>query len=501
MQRGVHYDKTFAATPGQNSSRILQAMLVRNKWKRLTWDIKMAYCWAEVPSSDLFAIKYPKGFERFDKDGNPLYAVVRRNLYGSPAASRAWSQARDKFILSKFNEDGWACTRCINDPSLFYVTFVGGEGIESPKGITPGDESVFLVHTDDCDCIGSNEEINKYIADAMHKRWEIKFTDPEFMLGVKRELVENDDETTIELTMTSYVDGMVKAFEEFDIPKYVKTPFPEHSAGHISKYDPVDEDEMKRVLDRGWMRLVGMCLWASRNVFVECAYGTSLMCSVMSKPSEKSWRAGMHMLAWYRQNRLRGIKFSSKGNNVPIAFSDSSFHHGVKDQGVLKANDCKDQYGWVIMWQGGPIAFSSRKHAHVGRSTAHVEYMALSHCYNNVLNLRQLLEELYVDKVNDAPTIIFGDNKAANILTEEHFVSSGNQYILTSYHAIKEGYQLGIIKVHDRKSKENISDVLTKNVGPGECSALFDQLWGYKLIDFLSSLKDCKETKYNEISN
>ena len=59
--------------------------------------------------------------------------------------------------------------------------------------------------------------------------------------------------------------------------------------------------------------------------------------------------------------------------------------------------------------------------------------MALSHCYRSVVNLRQLLQELQIEGVNDSPTIIFGDNKAANILTEEHFVSSGNQCILMSF--------------------------------------------------------------------
>ena len=106
VQRGLHYDKTFAATPCQNSSRILQALLVRNRWSRLTWDIKQAYCWAEVPDNELFALKCPKGFERFDKDGNPLYMVVRKNLYGAPGASRAWSKTRDDFILTHFNHNG-----------------------------------------------------------------------------------------------------------------------------------------------------------------------------------------------------------------------------------------------------------------------------------------------------------------------------------------------------------------------------------------------------------
>ena len=38
------------------------------------------------------------------------------------------------------------------------------------------------------------------------------------MLGVKRTLIDNADEFSIELTMSAYVDGMFTAFDEFDKP-------------------------------------------------------------------------------------------------------------------------------------------------------------------------------------------------------------------------------------------------------------------------------------------
>lgn len=104
--------------------------------------------------------------------------------------------------------------------TMFVITYLGidkhGKAIPEqswPKGIRPNDEAYVLIHTDDCDCVGSNDAINKFIADAMHERWVIKITDADFMLGVKRTLIDNDDEFSVELTMTSYVDGMFKAFE------------------------------------------------------------------------------------------------------------------------------------------------------------------------------------------------------------------------------------------------------------------------------------------------
>ena len=53
------------------------------------------------------------------------------------------------------------------------------------------------------------------------------------MLGVKRGLVEENGEVPVNLTMTPCADGMVKAFEDFDRPRRVNTPFPEHPWTHI----------------------------------------------------------------------------------------------------------------------------------------------------------------------------------------------------------------------------------------------------------------------------
>ena len=152
-----------------------------------------------------------------------------------------------------------------------------------------------------------------------------------FTLGVKRTLVDNENEFSVNLTMTACVEGMIQSFSEFDRPKHVRTPFPEGSLDSLIKDKNTSDEEVKEVLGRGYMRLVGMLLWASRNVFPECAFGTSKLCSLMSCPSEKAWKCGMHMLTWLDQNKSRGIKFTHDHPNPnPIAMSDSSFMSGVK---------------------------------------------------------------------------------------------------------------------------------------------------------------------------
>ena len=194
----------------------------------------------------------------------------------------------------------------------------------------------------------------------------------------------------------------------------------------------------------------------------------------------------MHMLVWLKQERLRGIKFTHGApNDDPIALSDSSFMHGIKQQGTVQKHDFKDQYGWVIMWQGGPVAWASKKHHNVGRSTCQVEYMALYHCSNNLIAFRQLLSELQYHDITSRPTMLYGDNKSANKLVEEDLVSSGNQYIYLTYHALKESFHMKILEIHMKRSKLNLADLFTKNVDAGTTRNLLDPLCGYKLTKII----------------
>lgn len=91
--------------------------------------------------------------------------------------------------------------------------------------------------------------------------------------------------------------------------------------------------------------------------------------------------------------------------------------------------------------------------------------------------MRQLLEELGL-KLDD-PTPVYGDNVQANKLCKEHFISSGNQYILTQYHYNKERIESGDAEVHWIHSPENPSDLMTKAVGPNLCRKLVPYITGH----------------------
>ena len=108
--------------------------------------------------------------------------------------------------------------------------------------------------------------------------------------------------------------------------------------------------------------------------------------------------------------------------------------------------------------------------------------MALQWCNRqcHVVWLRHLLVEMgYSDMVPD-PTVVRGDNTAANQLRYEDILTSGNQFIITPYHYNKEVVTLRLVEVKYVKSEDNLADLTTKAVDRTTSGRLMDRLAGYE---------------------
>ena len=105
----------------------------------------------------------------------------------------------------------------------------------------------------------------------------------------------------------------------------------------------------------------------------------------MKKPSEKAWESCLHCLHYLYENRREGIMFKSDASPTPICHYDSGH---LQDR-----VDYKSFYGYVIVFMGAPIHWVSKKHQHVGESSAEDEYMVLNHAGKMVVWLRNLFKE------------------------------------------------------------------------------------------------------------
>jgi hypothetical protein len=462
MQRGNHFTETFTPTPKEDTARLLVALMCLYNLVRMTGDVVKAYCWAPMPPGSLIAVKYPQGLKKYDPlTREELYMVLRKNLYGHPAAGRAWGQLRDSEILKHFNVQGWTCTQCEMDPCLFYFK-------------RDGEWALVSIHTDDMDAVGTNNEILEGIFNKVNDIWELKRTDPELMLGVCRK-VSLDGQgkvTSCDQTMEAYIKGMAEAFREHLPQKAVQSFLPPKT--NLSKYDKPPDLEIQECQAKGYNRAVGMIVWAVRHVAPIGKYGVTQLCTVMATPSRAAFEAAMNAIAFLEQRAKKGIKFSASGNRIPVFMVDAS--------NKPDPNDGKCHAGFTGHLANGPLIAKSFKLKHCGLSSEQNEYMGLTACLRAVVWLRQLLGEIERHDMIREPTVVYGDNIQANRLCKEHFVTSGNQHILMPYHWNREVIEAKMAAIHWVQTTHNISDLMSKNTNSAISKQLDGLLSGYEDI-------------------
>jgi hypothetical protein len=303
---------------------------------------------------------------------------------------------------------------------------------------------------------------------ALNTRFKTKEGDPRFMLGVLRELSENGEEVTMSQ------------------PEFVRMTYETHSK-HIKKkcnpetptppkmflyMDPeaVDAEESQKYKDMGYQKLVGSLLWAAYRCFPQCASGVHMFCRMMSAPTKDAWDGAIHMLQYMYHRRDKGIRFRRAGNSVPVAYYDAS-----NKPEPMKG---KRQYGYVIMWRGGPVMWASKKHRLASTSAPMSEYMALGECGRAVRWFRRLLVEMGFQDEVAQPMQVLGDCDGATQLSREDLVTPGNRHILDDYHLSKEMVSRWEIETHRVDTTVNLSDLMTKCVTSKEMS-MEDMLTGY----------------------
>ena len=463
MRFGEHFHTTFAPAPTLATNRLLQAIITHKRWHRVVFDICTAYLWAPAPKHERIPLRYPVGLRRYDsKTGEELMGVLLKMIYGCPQSAFRWAEFRQKWMERHFkNELKWGYHQAKQDPCLTMLT--------NPK---TGVISYVVSHVDDIELAGANLSDLKFIEDRYRKEFEIKSGDPRFMLGIQREMKkDNNGIGSIYLSQPDFLEETYKLYQGKMKKTVPNSPMPVGEFLHLGQ-DASTDAEHKHYLALGYQNIAGACLWGARNCFPECMYGTAQICRLMSKPNKRAWDCACRILQYMYHKRKEGIRFREDGAPFLQCYYDSSHK--------ADPTDGKAQYGWVITLMNGPVEWNSKKHNHVGISSSHNEYMALSHATKAVMWLRQLLFEMRLTEYTPGPTPMMGDNDQATLLSQQDMVTNGNKFYLLDYHYSREAIKDGHTDTRRVDTKENYSDMFTKSVPGTDMERLGEMLKGNK---------------------
>eukprot|EP01052_Picozoa_sp_SAG31_P054297 SAG31_NODE_14372_length_810_cov_4.291139_1_plen_194_part_00 len=173
-------------------------------------------------------------------------------------------------------------------------------------------------------------------------RFGITLCDPSVMLGMRRELTEQDGVRYLEMSMATYITDLHTEWTAImrdrgtpmrnDSPEI---PFPEGaflSVKGTEKYPLPSQPEIDAVIPL-YRKAVGQLLWLSRMVMPDILFATSMLSRVLSCPGHDTLDLALRVVRYAYTQRHRGIRFRS----TPRALSCAHTHDLLTPANEMKS--------------------------------------------------------------------------------------------------------------------------------------------------------------------
>ena len=117
--------------------------------------------------------------------------------------------------------------------------------------------------------------------------------------------------------------------------------------------------------------------------------------------------------------------------------------------------------GYLFLFRGSPISWSSKLQKTVALSSCEAEYMALKEAIKEQLYIKALLDELSLNIAIDCLDI-YTDSNSAIELAKNPVYHARSKYIDIQYHFVREASQNGLVRLNWVPTEGQLADCLTK---------------------------------------
>lgn len=436
---GVDYTESFSPVATATSFRVGLALTLfydDKDWICELVDVEAAFLEGKLKAP--VYIDLPKGMvelgfmskEEFDQ----ACAELTGGMYGCVDAALLYFE---RFCEWAVNPEGLNLTQSKADPCVFY---------RKSKTGTP--LVIVICHVDDCCVMGVKEYVEE-----IKKKLKLEFGTVEDgqlrkLLGVRYEWKrDEEDQPYIVMTMRDKAEDIVKSYEKYT----GKTPKNQASPGAPGQ--TLSKNKGEAIMMKEYRSLVGQAMFYSTKIAPECAFANGQLARHMQNPGEEHWKAMERFVGYIKTKTEHQLIMKRPSELRTITYCDSSY------------GDCKDtrrsSMGEVHTIGGSITSWRSQRQKIVTQSSTEAEYITLSEAAKEQKFTQMLLEEI---AEVETPGYIYGDNEASIFLAKNKQVSNRTKHIDIRQHYIRECVDEGRIELKRVDTKENKSDIMTKNL-------------------------------------
>jgi hypothetical protein len=421
---GVDYFDTFAPTANMITIRTVLTMAAQQDWEIHQIDIKSAYLYASIQEE--IYMRAPPGYLGESQRGKVLR--LRRSLPGLKQAGYEWAEE----LAGVFLKLGFSRSRV--DQAVYFKR-------------TSTEQMVITVSVDDMAVTANDISHIHRFKSQLQAYFEISdLGELKWLLGLK--VTRDRTARTLTLSQKAYVATIVECFCLEDA-KSTQTPM-EPGVTLSTDQSPATHAELEDMKDVPYQRAIGSLMYAATSTRPDIAFSLATLSQFMRSPGRAHWEGA--------KRALRYLK-ATDGLELTLGSTDGGLEAFV-DADWASQPHRHSMSGYIVMLNGGPVAWSSRKQPLIALSTAEAEYIALTSVVRELLYLKLLLSELYQSP--PLPIPIFCDNQAAIALASNAKFQSRTKHIDLRYHFVRSHVRDGTFKLLYCPTEENVADAFTK---------------------------------------
>ena len=206
---------------------------------------------------------------------------------------------------------------------------------------------------------------------------------------------------------------------------------------------------------------VGSLLYLLKHSRPELSNPIRELTRMMSAPTEFHNKEMNRVIRWVLDTPNIGLKMDPK---IDL---DEDGKVIWKMSGICDATwgsskeDGRSVSGYILYFMGVPISFKSKQQPLVTLSSCEAEYVGISELVKEILFAKQLLEDFGLEL--KLPVKVFVDNQSAIQMVRNNRSGAGTKHVNCRYHFVRELVADGMIEILFIRTKDNTSDILTKN--------------------------------------
>lgn len=367
----------------------------------------------------------------------PEVCRLNRALYGICQASRIWNQTLHAALLS------YGLVQSTADPCVYHR-------------LTADSVLYVAIWVDDGLLVGSSLGIIDEAVHFLNLQFEMTAIPADHFVGI---VISRDRKNRkIYLSAPHYIDKIVARFN-MSQANPVKIPV-DKGASRLSKsMSPVTAEDKAIMFTVPNRQAVGSIMYAALTTRPDISFIAGQIAQQCENPGLDHWKAVKRVLKYLAGTRDYGLCFGGgdSSDNILISYCDADY--------AGDPDTCRSTSGFVFIFNGTAISWSSRKQPIVALSTMQSEYIAASEACREGVWLRRLLDNLGVRQ--NGATKLMCDNNSTILLAKNPEAHKGSKHISVTYHYIREQVLEKIVNIMYVNSGEQIADVLTKALDVG----------------------------------